>query len=76
MATAKEVETKRTTLYLPKELLEAAQEETGKGITKTITVGLEKIVRARGYKKLLDLEGKVNLELDIDELREDRVFEW
>ena len=75
MTQAKEFETKRTTLDLPKQLLEAAQEETGEGITKTITAGLEKIVHARGYKRLLALEGKINLELNIDELRKDRVFE-
>ena len=50
--------------------------ETGEGITKTITTGLEKIVHARGYKRLLALEGKIDLELNIDELREDHDFEW
>ena len=60
MTQAKEFETKRTTLDLPKQLLEAAQEETGEGITKTITTGLEKIVYARGYKRLLALEGKIS----------------
>jgi len=68
------IETRRTTLDLPVKLLEAAQEETGAGISKTVAAGLEKIVHASGYRKLLDLEGAVDLRLDLDQLREDRAL--
>jgi len=70
----KKFETRRTTLELPRKLLESALQETGEGISKTVAAGLEKIVASRGYKKLLSLEGKIDLEIDISELREDRIL--
>jgi hypothetical protein len=60
---------RRITANLPAELLDAAQELTGKGITETIVEGLEQIRRRRFYDRALALKGKLRLNIDIDELR-------
>ena len=60
---------RRITANLPAELLERAQEITGKGITETLVEGLERIRRQRAYERILALEGKVKLDINIDELR-------
>ena len=67
-------EFQKITVEIPRSLLTAAQEETGKGITQTVTAGLEKLKASRAYKTLLALEGQVDLNLDLEALREDRVF--
>jgi hypothetical protein len=61
---------KRVTANLPEELLEEAMRATGKGITVTLVEGLELVARRRAYQKLLALKGKLDLELDLDRLRE------
>lgn len=68
-------EFQKITVEVPRSLLDAAQEETGKGITQTVTAGLEKLKASRAYRSILALEGKVDLDLDLETLREDRVFE-
>lgn len=68
-------EFQKITVEIPRSLLTAAQEETGKGITQTVTAGLEKLKASRAYKTLLALEGTINLDLDLEALREDRAFE-
>jgi hypothetical protein len=65
----------KITVEVPRSLLDAAQEETGKGITQTVTAGLEKLKASRAYRTLLSLEGKIDLDLDLGALREDRTFE-
>lgn len=65
----------KITVEVPRALLDAAQEETGKGITQTVTAGLEKLKASRAYRCLLALEGKVDLDLDLEALREDRASE-
>lgn len=70
MATKEQLQ--RITVEIPKSLLSSAQKETGKGITQTVTAGLEKLKAALAYKKLLSLEGTIDLKLDLDELRKDR----
>ena len=63
---------KKITVMLPQGLLEKAMKESGEGITPTLRKGLE-LVAAKGvYKKLLQLKGKINLKLDLDESRKDR----
>jgi hypothetical protein len=64
------MKTKRVTANLPEELLEEAMRATGKGITVTLVEGLELVARRRAYQKLLALKGKLDLELDLDRLRE------
>lgn len=60
---------RRITANLPEALLDSAMDVTGKGITDTIVEGLEQLKRRRAYDKLISLRGKVQLNLDIDELR-------
>jgi hypothetical protein len=60
---------RRITANLPRELLESAQEVTGKGITETLIEGLQQIQRRRFYDRALALHGKLHLKIDIDESR-------
>jgi len=63
---------RRVTANLPSELLEAAMEVTGKGITETLTEGLERVRRTRAYEKAMALRGKLDLRIDLEESRERR----
>lgn len=64
--------TRRITANLPENLLEEAMETTGKGITATITEGLELVRRTRAHRKAMDLKGRLDLGIDLDESRERR----
>jgi hypothetical protein len=57
---------------LPEELLEEAMETTGKGITDTLTEGLELVRRTRAYRKAMDLRGNLALDIDLEISRERR----
>lgn len=61
---------KRITANLPEELLEQASKITGQGITETLTAGLMMIRRAHAFEKALALRGKINLDLNMDDVRE------
>lgn len=63
---------KRITANLPSDLLEAAQDVTGKGITETLIAGLRLLERSRAYDKAMALKGKIQLDIDVDALRERR----
>lgn len=63
---------KRITANLPEDLLEEAMETTGRGITDTLTEGLELVRRTRAYRKAMDLKGTLALEIDLEESRERR----
>jgi len=41
-------------------------ETTGKGITGTLIEGLEHVRRTRAYRRAMDLEGRLDLEIDLD----------
>ena len=62
----------KITAHIPKELLHNAQIVTHKGITETIKIGLVKVAAEKAYKNLLNLGGKVKIDLDLKELRKDR----
>lgn len=62
--------TRRITANLPQTLLKEAQKVTGEGITTTLIQGLELIRRRRAYEQAMKLKGKINLSIDIDQLRE------
>lgn len=64
--------TRKITVEVPADLLKRAQKASGVGVTATVRQGLEKIARSDAYKRLLELQGKVHLTYDIDELRQDR----
>lgn len=63
---------KRISANLPAELLEDAMETTGRGITDTLTEGLELVRRTGAYRKAMRLKGKIELDLDMDVSRERR----
>ena len=66
---------RKITAFLPAELLVRAQAHTGSGVTETLRVALEELNRAAWYKKMLELEGKVQIDIDLEALREDREFD-
>jgi len=60
----------RTTLDLPEDLLHEAMQVTDiKTKTKVITVALEELVRKSKISTLKKYKGKVDLNINIDELR-------
>lgn len=63
---------RRVTANLPADLLDAAMEVTGKGITDTLIDGLLRVRRARVYQKAMRLKGQITLHVDLDESRERR----
>ena len=63
---------KKITVHVPAELLEEAQRETGEGITETVRQGLRLVAAREAYRRLRKLRGRVEISIDLDELREDR----
>lgn len=61
---------KRVTANLPKDLIEAAMEVTGRGITETLVEGLRRVAQSRAYDKAMALKGKIHLRIDLNESRE------
>ena len=68
-------EMRKITAFLPADVLDAAQANTGQGVTETIRLALERLNHAEWCRKMLELEGKVRFDFDLDELREDREFD-
>ena len=63
----------RTTLTIDEELLNEAKELSGARTKKeAIEVALDEFIRRRKAKKLLDLEGKIELSFTLDEFLKDR----
>ena len=60
---------RRVTANLPEELLEAAMQVTGAGITETLIEGLEQVKRRRFHERALALRGKVAIEVDLEKSR-------
>lgn len=63
---------KKITVMLPEDLLRRALKASGQGLTPTLRKGLELVAAKEAYKRLLALEGKFDLKLDLDEMRRDR----
>lgn len=60
----------RTTLDLPNDLIEKAMAIThAKTKTEVIKLALENIIKAEKISKLIQFHGKVDLEIDLDEIR-------
>jgi len=60
----------RTTLDLPKDLVEKAVLITGaRTKTEAITIALENVVKQEKFNQLLAFHGKVSLDVDLDALR-------
>jgi hypothetical protein len=62
----------KITVHVPSVLLKQAKAATGRGITETVRDGLQLLAATNAYEGLLRLRGKVHLNLDLKELREDR----
>lgn len=61
--------TRRVIANLPVELLDAAQDVTGKGITETLIEGLTQVQRRRFVERALNLRGKLSLDIDLEQAR-------
>jgi hypothetical protein len=67
---------RKITAFIPRELLATAQEYTGAGVAETLRIALERLAREQFYRRMRELRGKgVKLDLNFDELREDREFD-
>jgi hypothetical protein len=66
------MKSRRVTANLPEELLDAAMEVTGRGITETLVEGLQLVRRSRAYERAMALRGTISLEVDLEESRERR----
>lgn len=68
---------RKITAILPSDLLEAAQNATGAGVTETLRQGLESLKRREFGRMMLELRGKVDFTgFDLAELREDKDYGW
>ena len=65
-------ETQKVTVHLPRDLLQRACAETGKGLTATVRDGLQLLAARQAYRQLRALRGKVDISTNLDELRADR----
>ena len=67
---------RKITVEVPEDVLQDAQAVTGNGLTQTVREGLQTLADKRAYQRLLSLRGSCpDIELDVNSLREDRVFE-
>lgn len=63
----------RTTMDLPKDLLEEARKICGvKTKTGTVILSLQKLIESKKIEKLRSLRGKLDLNVDLKRLRKDR----
>jgi hypothetical protein len=63
---------RKITVHVPQELLDRARQSTGKGITETVRRGLQLLAAGDAYVRLRELRGKVDIQIDLEALREDR----
>ena len=64
--------TQKITAHVPVGTLRRARAATGKGITETVSLGLDLIAQAKAAEELRRLRSKAHLGLDVAELRRDR----
>lgn len=63
----------RTTMDLPKDLLEEARRVCGtKTMTGTVILSLQKLIDSKKIERLRSLRGKLDLNVDLERLRKDR----
>jgi hypothetical protein len=66
---------RKITAFVPADVLETAQAFTGEGVSETLRIALERLAHAEWCRRMAELRGKVKLDIDLDELREDREFD-
>lgn len=57
---------------LPRNLIEEATEITHQGITETIRLALENLIRFNAYQNIRKLKGQVKFSINLEELRKDK----
>ncbi len=62
----------KTTVVLPKDLLDRAVKASGKNITATIRMGLELVAADEAYAGLRKYRGRYKPSISLERLREDR----
>jgi len=62
----------KITVHVPVDILEKAQEASGRGITQTVRAGLQLMAASRAYARLREFRGKVHFSRSADELKSDR----
>jgi len=60
---------RRISVSLPGELLDAAQNITGKGVAETLIEGLEQLKRRQFFERAVQMRGKVRLDINLDATR-------
>ena len=65
----------KITAFIPVKLLESAQAASGRGLTETLRIALERYAHDEWCRRLLELEGKADIDIDLEALREDREFD-
>lgn len=63
---------RKVTMELPEKLVNDALAETKQSLTETVRQGLEILVARRASKSLAKLRGKLDLKINLTELRRDR----
>ncbi len=63
---------RKVTIHLPADLLEKAQDYTGKGVAEAVRQELQLVVTSSTYEALFKLRGKVHFSKSVRKLREDR----
>lgn len=61
--------TKKVTINLPLGLIDNAMEASGANFTETVRVALEELSRRSAYKRLLDMQGKIDFGMTWQELK-------
>ncbi|MHA1540836.1 MAG: hypothetical protein ACTSXL_01940 [Alphaproteobacteria bacterium] len=65
-------EMQRINAYIPKSLIKNVKNITGLGITEIIKKSFSEIVQKDACEQLRSLRGKLKLDIDLKELREDK----
>tara|TARA_R110000782_G_scaffold186066_1_gene276137 strand:- start:711 stop:977 length:267 start_codon:yes stop_codon:yes gene_type:complete len=66
---------RKITAVLPAQLLATAQINSGASLTQTLKTALEQYNHSEWCRKLLAAQGQFKLDIDLDELRQDRQFD-
>lgn len=70
------IEMRKITAFLPASLVESAMKTSGAGVTETLRQALRDYNHHTASKRLLAMRGKFpGLDIDLEELREDREFD-
>ncbi|MFN7110140.1 MAG: hypothetical protein ACK4M2_00770 [Brevundimonas sp.] len=66
---------RKTTAAPPARPSAAPSDTTGQGVTETLRQPLKTLARSDWSRRMLALEGRARLELDLDDLRRDRAID-